>query len=75
MGFIGPEYLYDAIRLITFELGLRFFQDYLAGNRYFKVKSPEQNLLRAQVQFRLCESIEQRRSRIREILDLALNGE
>ena len=47
------NYLYDCIRLITFELGLRFFQDYLAGNVYFKVKSPEQNLQRAKVQFRL----------------------
>ena len=65
------RYLYDGIRLITFELGLRFFQDYLAGNRYFKVKSPQQNLLRAQVQFRLCESIETRERKIKEILELA----
>lgn len=61
-------YLYDSIRLIAFELGLRFFQDYLAGNVYFKVKSPEQNLHRAQVQFRLCKSIEARGRAIREIL-------
>jgi len=66
------KYLYDAIRLITFELGLRFFQDHLAGNRYFKVKSPEQNFHRAQVQFRLCESIETRKRQIRKVLDTAL---
>jgi len=52
------EYLYDAIRLIPFELGLRFFTDYLEGNVYFKTTIPEQNLLRALVQFRLAESIE-----------------
>ena len=69
------KYLYDSIRLITFELGLRFFQDYLAGNRYFKVNSPEQNLQRAKVQFRLCESIETRKRQINEVLDLALIGE
>ncbi len=68
------KYLYDSIRLITFELGLRFFQDYLVGNRYFKVKSPEQNLQRAQVQFRLCESIETRRRQIQKVLELALKG-
>jgi len=51
-------YLFDAIRLIAFELGLRFFTDYLAGNVYFKVKHPEHNLARALVQFRLTESIE-----------------
>jgi Ser/Thr protein kinase RdoA (MazF antagonist) len=51
-------YLYDAIRLIAFELGLRFFTDYLAGNVYFKARHPEHNLARALVQFRLTESIE-----------------
>ncbi len=66
------RYLYDSIRLITFELGLRFFQDYLAGNVYFKVKTPEQNLQRAQVQFRLCESIETRRRQIKAVLDSAM---
>jgi len=62
------KYLYDSIRLITFELGLRFFQDYLAGSVYFKVQQPEQNLNRARVQFRLCESIEARERPIRELL-------
>ncbi len=62
-------YLYDSIRLITFELGLRFFQDYLAGSVYFKTKSPTQNLNRARVQFRLCESIESRERMIRVALD------
>jgi Ser/Thr protein kinase RdoA (MazF antagonist) len=51
-------YLYDAIRLLAFELGLRFFTDYLAGNVYFKVRHPEHNLARALVQFKLTESIE-----------------
>ena len=68
------KYLYDSIRLITFELGLRFFQDYLAGNIYFKVKSPEQNLHRAQVQFRLCESIETRQRQIKAVLESAMTG-
>jgi len=51
------HYLYPAIRLIPFELGIRFYTDYLQGNRYFKVTEPEQNLRRAIGQFRLCESI------------------
>ena len=62
------DYLYDAIRLLPFELGLRFFQDYLAGDKYFKVRQPGQNLNRARVQFRLCEAIEARERSIREIL-------
>jgi Ser/Thr protein kinase RdoA (MazF antagonist) len=51
------HYLYSAIRLIPFELGIRFYTDYLQGNRYFKVTEPEQNLRRAIGQFRLCESV------------------
>ena len=62
------EYLYDAVRLLPFELGLRFFQDYLAGDRYFKVHQPGQNLNRARVQFRLCEAIEARERSIRDII-------
>ena len=62
------DYLFDSIRLIPFELGLRFFEDYLAGSVYFKTKSPAQNLNRARVQFRLCESIESRERMIRSAL-------
>ncbi|MBW4479660.1 MAG: aminoglycoside phosphotransferase family protein [Tolypothrix brevis GSE-NOS-MK-07-07A] len=62
------EYMYDAIRLIAFELGLRFFTDYLAGNVYFKIKYPEHNLNRAMVQFKLTESIESQETAIRAII-------
>ncbi len=51
------DFMYSAIRLIPFELGLRFYTDYLDGDRYFKVTEPGQNLQRAQTQFRLCQSI------------------
>lgn len=51
------KYLYPAIRLIPFELGLRFYTDHLQGDRYFKVSEPGQNLQRAAEQFRLCDSI------------------
>jgi Ser/Thr protein kinase RdoA (MazF antagonist) len=52
------DYLYDAIRLLSFELGLRYFTDYLEGNIYFKSSWPERNLFRALVQFKLTERIE-----------------
>ena len=69
--FLSPQdydYLYDAIRLIAFELGLRFFTDYLAGNVYFKVKHPAHNLTRALVQFKLTESIEQQADTLRSLI-------
>ncbi len=51
------DYLYTAIQLLPFELGLRFYTDFLEGNQYFKVTDPKQNLNRALAQFKLCESI------------------
>lgn len=61
-------YLYDAICLIAFELGLRFFTDYLAGNVYFKASHPEHNLARALVQFKLTESIKSQETTIRQLI-------
>jgi len=51
------ELLVASVALISFELGLRFFTDHLAGDRYFKVNRPGQNLHRALVQFHLNQSI------------------
>jgi len=62
------DYLYAAIWLIPFELGLRFFSDYLNGNRYFKVSTPRQNLNRALAQFALCESIEQQKHTLQRFI-------
>lgn len=63
------KYLYDSVRLIAFELGLRFYTDYLAGDVYFKINYEAQNLNRARVQFALCESIEAREGKMRGILE------
>jgi Ser/Thr protein kinase RdoA (MazF antagonist) len=62
------DHLYDAIRLISFELGLRFFTDHLAGNVYFRTERPGHNLQRALVQFRLTESIEAQEGRILDLI-------
>ncbi len=62
------EYLFAAIRLLAFELGLRFFTDYLEGNVYFKALGREHNLARALVQFRLTASIESQEGVIRAII-------
>jgi len=59
--FLSPAdvaYLPACIRLIPFELGLRFLTDHLDGDRYFKVEARGQNLDRALVQFSLMRSIE-----------------
>jgi thiamine kinase-like enzyme len=62
------NYIYDSIRLITFELGLRFFTDYLNNNVYFKINYPEHNLSRALVQFQLVKSIESQVETIKKMV-------
>ena len=62
------DYLFDSIRLLPFELGVRFLTDYLAGDVYFKVRHPQHNLQRALVQFKLTESIEAHEADIRHMI-------
>jgi Ser/Thr protein kinase RdoA (MazF antagonist) len=57
-----------AARLISFELGLRFFSDHLAGNRYFKCRHPGHNLQRALVQFTLTERIEAQEQQLEQLV-------
>jgi hypothetical protein len=75
--FLTPsdyEFIHDSVRLISYELGVRFFTDYLEGDVYFKVKDREHNLRRALVQFRLTESIESQASVLRAIIRDAKGG-
>ena len=66
---IDVEYLYPAIRILPFELGLRFLTDHLNGDRYFKVPQHGQNLHRAIGQFRLCSLVEERELSIRKVIE------
>ena len=55
-------------RLITFEIGLRFLADFLAGDVYFKVHRPGQNLDRCRTQFKLVTSIEQQEEQMNQLV-------
>jgi Ser/Thr protein kinase RdoA (MazF antagonist) len=63
-------YLHPAMQLLPFELGLRFFTDYLNGNLYFKTGDPQQNLRRAVDQFELLQSIENQQPQIQDMLEV-----
>ncbi len=65
---VDRDYIYDAIHLIPFELGLRFFTDHLEGDCYFKTDRPGQNLHRAMTQFALTLSIEKNEGKIRSLI-------
>lgn len=43
---------------ITFEQVLRFLMDYIDGDKYYKIKSPDHNLVRTRAQYKLLQSIE-----------------
>jgi Ser/Thr protein kinase RdoA (MazF antagonist) len=47
-----------SVKVITFELGMRFLADHLRGDAYFRVRHPGHNLHRCRVQFRLLERME-----------------
>ncbi len=50
------EFLPEFIYLIIIELTIRFLNDFLQSNRYFKIKYQTHNLYRAEVQYRLLSS-------------------
>jgi hypothetical protein len=55
-------------RLMTFEVGMRFLTDYLAGDVYFKTKRPGHNLDRCRTQLRLVECLESMESQLEDIV-------
>ena len=56
-------------KLITFEIGIRFLTDFLAGDVYFKVHRDGHNLDRCRTQFKLVESIAQQEAQMRQLVD------
>jgi Ser/Thr protein kinase RdoA (MazF antagonist) len=56
-------------KLITFEQGIRFLTDYLAGDTYFKVSRDGHNLDRCRTQFKLVESIEQQEEKMDRLVE------
>jgi Ser/Thr protein kinase RdoA (MazF antagonist) len=60
--------LYDGIRLIPYELGVRFLADHLAGNHYFRVTAQDENLVKALTQLALVADIERQEGPIRNLI-------
>ena len=48
----------EGAKMMTIECGMRFLEDYLRGDVYFKTAYPEHNLVRSRTQFKLVEDIE-----------------
>jgi Ser/Thr protein kinase RdoA (MazF antagonist) len=56
-------------KLITFEIGIRFLADFLAGDIYFKVHRDGHNLDRCRTQFKLVESIELQEAAMNKLVE------
>jgi hypothetical protein len=56
-------------KLITFEIGIRFLTDYLAGDVYFKIHRDGHNLDRCRTQFKLVESIAQQEPAMNKLVE------
>lgn len=67
LGGYDRRLIFDALLLITFELGLRFFTDHLRGDSYFRVRYRGENLDRAAAQVALLESIGEQEADIRGV--------
>lgn len=53
------EYLAFSAKYITYEQVLRFLMDYIDGDNYYKIKSPEHNYQRTLAQYKLLTSMEE----------------
>ena len=69
------EYLVFSGKLITYELAVRFLNDYLEGDHYFKIDQPDHNLQRCRSQLALVREIERNEEQLEEIVELASNGQ
>ncbi len=75
LGQVDRRLLVTATRLICYELGLRFFTDHLNGNRYFRVRRPDQNLHRAAVQFHLARVVHRLEEKLQRCIDRLIGNQ
>jgi Ser/Thr protein kinase RdoA (MazF antagonist) len=70
--FLSPleiENLPYGAQLLTYMQTVRFFTDYLNGDTYYKIKSPEHNLQRTKAQFKLLRDLEEKEEQLKAIIN------
>ncbi len=63
------SHLVAAAKVITFEQGIRFLADYLAGDPYYKTHRPNHNLDRCRTQFKLLASIQHQENAMHRLIE------
>ena len=56
------------IKVITCELAMRFLTDYIDGDVYFRVNSPQHNLIRARAQMALLRDVERKEEQLADMV-------
>lgn len=59
----------NSVKIITLELAMRFLEDYLNGDTYFKTDYDDHNLVRAKNQLKLVEEIENKMPQMECFID------
>ena len=67
------DYLAFSAIYITFEQVLRFLMDYIDGDIYYKIKSPDHNLQRTRAQYKLLTSMEEQYPQMQAIITDLVN--
>ena len=71
-GFLSPDEIRLfplGVQVLTCELAMRFLTDYIDGDLYFKVRSPDHNLVRARAQMALLRDIEAKTPQMQQIIE------
>lgn len=63
------QYLAFSAIYICFEQVLRFLMDYIDGDKYYKIKYPEHNLVRARAQYKLLTDMEAHLKEMNDIVE------
>ncbi len=63
------KHLVYGAELIIFEQAIRFLTDYLNGDKYYKIKFPDHNLIRTKNQFALLNSLQSQKQNLEKIIN------
>ncbi len=58
-------------KLLTYEQAVRFLDDFIDGDNYYRVNSPDHNLIRTRAQIKLLQTMEQNWDKMQQIVKTA----
>ena len=67
------ELMPASIAVLALELGIRFLEDYIRGDKYFKITFEDENLVRAKGQFALAQDVIYNILKLKEITQKYIN--